>query len=274
MIYPNLGFGMGLRYPHYDEVISSHPKTVDWFEIISENFIDAHEGYIEFLRGVRLNYPILMHGVSLNIGSTDALDIEYLKKLKALVKHLNPPFISDHLCWTGVNAHNTHDLLPLPYTKHMLSHLISRIRYVQDFIEVPFILENPSTYIEFNESTMDESTFITHLLDEADCGMLLDVNNVYVSAFNHGFDAMAYIDAIPSNRIAQLHLAGHLDYGTHIIDTHDRKVREEVWTLYAYTINTKGVKSTLIEWDENIPSFEEVVTEVSKARTISCQKGI
>lgn len=266
--YPALGFGLGLRSPHYDEILETRPKTVDWFEVISENFIDAHHGYWEFLAELRKNYPIIMHGVSLNIGSPDALNKTYLQKLKKLADFLQPPWFSDHLCWTGVNAHNSHDLLPLPYTKQTLAHTIERVKQVQDFMERPFIIENPSSYLEFNDSTMSEWEFLITLTEKADCGVLLDVNNIFVSAFNHGFDAKAYIDAVPANRIAQIHLAGHHNFGTHIIDTHDNFVVDGVWELYKYTIETKGNKTTMIEWDDNIPDFSVLLAEINKARNI------
>lgn len=266
--YPALGFGLGLRCPHYDEILETRPKAVDWFEIISENFIDAHHGYWEFLAELRKNYPIIMHGVSLNIGSPDALNKTYLQKLKKLADFLQPPWFSDHLCWTGVNAHNTHDLLPLPYTKQTLEYIIERAKQVQDFMERPFIIENPSSYLSFNDSTMSEWEFLITLAEKADCGVLLDVNNIFVSSFNHDFDAKKYIDAVPANRIAQVHLAGHHNFGTHIIDTHDDFVVDGVWELYKYTIETKGIKTTMVEWDDNIPDFSVLLEEINKARNI------
>jgi hypothetical protein len=271
MNYPSLGFGLGLRAPHYSEILDTRPKTIDFFEIISENFIDAHGGYCDFLADLRQDYPIIMHGVSLNIGSPDALNFEYLAKLKKLADFLDIPWFSDHLCWTGANAHNTHDLLPLPYTKAMLEHIVERVKIVQDFMGRKFIMENPSSYLEFAESTIPEYEFLAEIAESADCGVLLDVNNVFVSAFNHGFDAKKYIDTIPSERIAQIHLAGHSDFGTHIIDTHDSKVANAVWELYDYTIKTKGAKNTMIEWDEQIPSFAELVSELDKAKSCARQ---
>ena len=245
--YSALGFGLGLRAPHYDEILETRPEAVDFFEIISENFLDAHNGYWEFLKDLRRDYPIIMHGVSLNIGSPDELNFAYLAKLKKLADFLDVPWFSDHLCWTGVNAHNTHDLLPMPYTTATLSHIAERIKRVQDFMGREFIIENPSSYFEFKESTIPEWEFLVGLVEKTSCGVLLDVNNVFVSAFNHGFNAKQYIDAIPPEKIAQIHLAGHQNFGTHIIDTHDNFVVDGVWELYRYTIETKGKISTMIE---------------------------
>lgn len=266
--HPFLGFGLGLRAPHYDEILATRPEAVDFFEIISENFLDAHKGYWEFLADLRHDYPIIMHGVSLNIGSPDMLNMEYLAKLKKLADFLDVPWFSDHLCWTGVNAHNTHDLLPMPYTRATLTNIAERVKRVQDFMEREFIIENPSSYFEFAQSTIPEWEFLVSLVEKTNCGVLLDVNNVFVSAFNHGFDAKTYIDAIPSDKIAQIHLAGHSNFGTHIIDTHDNHVVSEVWELYKYTTKTKGKISTMIEWDEQIPSFDVLVAELNKARRI------
>ncbi len=264
--YPHLGFGLGLRAVHYEEILRERPKSVDWFEVISENFIDAHGGYWDFLADLRRDYWVIMHGVSLNIGSPDALDFSYLSKLKKLADFLDVPWFSDHLCWTGANAHNTHDLLPLPYTTATLAHIVERVKRVQDFMGRRFIIENPSSYLEFSESSIPEYEFMAMLAQQAGCGVLLDVNNVFVSAFNHGFDAKTYIDTIPSEKIAQIHLAGHKNLGTHIIDTHDDFVVREVWELYDYTIKTKGAKTTMIEWDENIPEFSTLVSEIEKAK--------
>ena len=210
-----------------------------------------------------------MHGVSMSIGSTDPLNTDYLKKLKLLADFVNPPWLSDHVCWTGVQGKNTHDLLPVPYTEESLAHIVNRIRQVQDILERRIVLENPSTYLEFNESMLTEWDFLARMAEDADCGLLLDVNNVYVSAFNHGYDAKHYIDAIPAERIVQIHLAGHKNYGTHIIDTHDGHVMDEVWKLYDYTIKSKGKISTMIEWDDNIPEFDVLAAELDKARLSS-----
>ena len=263
--YPQIGFGLGLRAPHYDAILRDRPG-VDWFEIISENFLDAHGGYWEFLADLRRDYPLVMHGVGLSIGGNDPLDQTYLAKLKKLEQFLHPAWVSDHLCFTSQGGHNTHDLLPIPYTETMLRHVSARVRQVQDFLGRPLVLENPSTYLAFNSSTIPEWEFLARLTQDTGCGLLLDVNNVYVSAFNHGFDTRTYIDAIPAAHIAQIHLAGHCHKGTHIIDTHDAPVADPVWALYAYTLAQKGRVSTLIEWDENIPPLETLLTELAQAR--------
>jgi uncharacterized protein len=271
--FPQRGFGLGLRADHYDTVLTAmhagQPPLVDWLEIISENFMEAHKGYWEFLSDIRQHYPIVMHGVSMSIGSTDALDMGYLKKLKALADFLQPPWLSDHLCWTGVQGRNTHDLLPVPYTEASLAHIVSRVKQVQDVLQRPLVLENPSSYLEFDESTIPEWEFMVRIAEQADCALLLDVNNVYVSAFNHGYDPKAYIDAIPADRIAQIHLAGHLNLKTHIIDTHDHHVIPEVWELYAYTLRSKGMIPTMVEWDDHIPPFDVLQAEVGKARQLA-----
>lgn len=267
--FPTLGFGLGLRADHYDTILATRPKNVDWFEIISENFIEAHTGYWDFLADLRADYPIVMHGVSMSIGSTDPLNREYLGKLKRLADFLKTPWVSDHLCWTGMAGKNTHDLLPVPYSEESLSHVIARIKQVQEFLGRRIVIENPSSYVEFNDSTMPEWEFLSRMCEGADCGLLLDVNNIYVSAFNHGYDASTYIDAVPADRIVQIHLAGHQNFGTHIIDTHDHPVLEAVWALYAYTIRTKGAVTTMIEWDEHIPPFETLAAELDKAREVA-----
>ena len=264
---PNLGFGLGLRHAHYDYILKHRPK-VGWFEIISEDFMDAHQGHWELLADLGESYPIIMHGVSLSVGSPDPLNRDYLKKLKRLADFLNPPWISDHVCWTGVHGVNTHDLMPVPYTEEALKHFTTRIREVQDFLGRPLLLENPSTYLDFAVSTMPEWEFIARMAEGADCGLLLDVNNIYVSAYNHEFDAKTYLQALPADRVLQIHLAGHSNKGTHIIDTHDRPVIDEVWALYRDTVALMGAKSTMIEWDANIPQFPVLLAELHKAEAM------
>ena len=267
--YPHLGFGLGLRAPHYEEILAQRPRDVQWFEIISENFIEAHQGYWDFLADLRRDYPIVMHGVSMSIGSTDPINPDYINKLKRLADFLEAPWLSDHLCWTGVHSKNTHDLLPVPYTQESLRHMVARVRQVQDMLGRHILLENPSSYLEFEGSELSEWEFLAQLAQEADCGLLLDVNNVYVSAFNHGYDAKRYIDALPADRIVQVHRAGHHHFGTHIIDTHDAHVLEDVWKLYAYTIASKGLASTMVEWDDHIPEFPVLLAELGKARAVA-----
>ncbi len=265
--YENLGLGIGLRTIHFDHILKQQP-AVDWFEVISENFMDSQGRPRYVLDQIAERYPIVMHGVSLSIGSTEPLDWEYLRKLKQLARAVKARWISDHICWTGIAGINTHDLLPLPYNEGSLRHVIDRVRIVQDFLERPLVLENPSSYITFAASTLSEAEFIARLAVEADCGLLLDVNNVYVSARNHGFDAVDYLQRIPCERVVQMHLAGHTNCGTHLIDTHDGPVIDPVWNLFrlAYEL-TEGV-SILLEWDAQIPSFPVVHNEIVKARDI------
>jgi uncharacterized protein (UPF0276 family) len=261
----NLGLGVGLRSLHFSYVLENHPE-VDWFEIISENFMDSGGRPRYVLDKLAERYPIVMHGVSLSIGSTDPLDFEYLKKLKLLADDIEAVWVSDHLCWTGVAGVNAHDLLPIPFNEATLAHVVQRIRKVQDILERPLVLENPSTYVGFTDSTLSEWEFISRMADEADCGLLLDVNNVYVSSVNHDFDPVEYIEALPHERIVQFHLAGYTDCGTHLIDTHDGHVTGPVWKLYAHARKLTGEVSTLLEWDANIPEFPVLQAEVFKAR--------
>lgn len=259
------GFGLGLRAPHYESVLSTKP-AVDWFEIISENFMHAHEGYWEFLDDLRRDYPFVMHGVGLSIGGTDALDMEYLVRHKQLMAHLRPAVVSDHLCFTGLNGHNTHDLLPLPYTSESLAHVTARVCQVQDFLGCQLVLENPSSYLEYSQSTMPEWEFLAELTRRTGCGLLLDVNNIYVGAFNHDFSAAEYLAALPSRAVVYIHLAGHRNLGTHIVDTHDEPVIPPVWRLYGDAIRRLGRVPTMIERDDNIPDFGELLQELSLAK--------
>ena len=263
--YPNLGLGVGLRTVHFQHVLERQPD-VDWFEIISENFIDSQGRPRHVLDQIAERYPIVMHGVSMSIGSTDPLNIPYLHKLKKLAGEISARWISDHLCWTGVAGVNSHDLLPMPLNEQSLQHVIGRIRVVQDVLERPLVLENPSSYVTFTDSTMDEWEFITRMSEATDCGLLLDVNNVYVSAFNHDLDPEQFIRGLPHERIVQFHLAGHSNYVTHLIDTHDGHVIDPVWKLYALAHELTGGVSTLLEWDAKIPPFEELHAEVLKAK--------
>ena len=262
---PDLGIGVGLRTVHFGYVLANQP-AVDWFEILSENFMDTGGRPLYVLDQVAERYSIAMHGVSMNIGSKDPLDWDYLRKLKELARRTKAHWVSDHLCWTGVAGQNVHDLLPLPTNEETLRYTVSRVGEVSDFLERPLILENASTYLEFASSTMTECDFLARLLEEADCGILLDVNNVYVSSFNHGFDPRAYIDAIPPDRVVQYHLAGHTNKGTHIIDTHNDHVIDEVWDLYGYSHERTGPVATLLEWDADIPEFEVLHAEALKVR--------
>lgn len=262
---PDLGFGIGLRTVHFPHILSKHPP-VDWFEILSENFMDTAGRPLWVLDQVAEQYPIVMHGVSLSVGSTDPVNFDYLRRLKALAVRTRARWISDHLCWTGVSGLNTHDLLPMPYTDESLAHVAERVRIIMDFLERPLFLENPSTYLEFTSSHWSEWDFLAELTERTGCGLLLDVNNVYVSAFNHGFDAMEYIERVPVGRVVQIHLAGHTHKGTHILDTHSDHVVEGVWKLYRRVYERLGGIATLLEWDEAIPSFDVVHAEALKAR--------
>lgn len=254
-----------MRTVHFPYILE-HQPDVDWFEIISENFMDSQGRPRYVLDQIAERYPIVMHGVSLSIGSTDSLDFEYLHKLKTLADAVNARWVSDHICWTGVAGRNSHDLLPVPFTEATLAHIVQRIRIVQDFLERPLVLENPSSYVTFARSAMTEWEFISRMADGSDCGLLLDVNNVYVSSFNHDFDPFEFIRAIPHERVVQFHLAGHTNCGTHLIDTHDDHVIDPVWELYRLAHQLTGGVSTLLEWDANIPAFPVVHAEVLKAR--------
>jgi uncharacterized protein (UPF0276 family) len=263
--YANLGLGVGLRTTHFPYILRNQPK-VDWFEIISENFMDSGGRPRYVLEQVAERYPVVMHGVSLSIGSTDPLDFDYLKKLKKLAAAVGALWVSDHLCWTGVAGVNAHDLLPIPLNEQTLAHVLGRVRMVQEYLERPLVLENPSTYVGFADSTMPEWEFLTRLAEDADCGLLLDVNNVYVSSVNHDFDPEEYIRNVPHRRVVQFHVAGHTDCGTHRIDTHDGEVIDPVWELYRQAHQLTGGASTLLEWDAKIPEFPVVHAEVLKAK--------
>ena len=260
----DLGIGVGLRTRHFSHVTSKWP-AVDWFEILSENFMHTGGRPMRILDRVAERYPIVMHGVSMNIGSVDPMDMEYLGELKALQRRCGARFFSDHLCWTGVSGINLLDLLPLPYTEEAVRHLVPRILQVQDFMEQPMVLENPSTYLEFAQSAMTEWEFLDALVKETGCGLLIDVNNIYVCSQNHGFDPEEYLGAVPWGNVVQFHLAGHTRYQTHLLDTHDDHVCDEVWKLYELAHRLSGGRSTLLEWDANIPDFEVVHAEALKA---------
>lgn len=263
---PNLGFGLGLRPKHYSHIFENQPN-VDWFEIISENFMDTGGKPRRNLARIAERYPLVMHGVAMSIGTVDPLNSEYLTKLKKLADEIKPAWISDHLCWTGIAHKNSHDLLPVPYTEEALKHIISRITQVQDFLGRPIALENPSTYLEFKTSHIPESEFIAEMAKQSGCRLLLDVNNVYVTCYNHRLDPKAYIDALPMDKVVQIHLSGHSNMGTHIIDTHDDHVVDEVWQLYKYVVHKAGrTPNTMVEWDDNIPEFAVLYAELSKAK--------
>jgi uncharacterized protein (UPF0276 family) len=270
---PDLGIGVGLRTVHFGHILSQRPK-VDWFEVLSENFMDTGGRPLYVLDQVAEAYPVALHGVSLGIGNTDPLDRDYLRKLKDLARRTRAHWVSDHLCWTGVAGRNVHDLLPMPYTEAALRHTVERVRAVSDWLERPLVLENPSSYVEFAASSMPEWEFLARLAEDADCGLLLDVNNVYVSSFNHGFDPAEYVDAVPADRVVQYHLAGHTNKGTHIVDTHSDHAVAEVWELYRRAWRRTGPVSTLYEWDEDIPEFDVVHAEALKARALQEEAAV
>ncbi len=264
---PDLGVGVGLRSPHVAYVIRERP-SMEWFEIISENYFAQGGIQPTNLESIRGHYPTVPHGVSLSIGGTEALDPDYLALLRGLVERIGAPWCSDHLCWTGVGGVDVHDLLPLPYTRATLSHVVERVKRVQGFLECPFALENPSSYLEFRSSTLSEHEFLAEVAERADCALLLDVNNVFVNAYNHGTDANAYIDALPADRIVQIHLAGHTNKGTHLLDTHSDHVDPQVWELFRRALKRCGSVATLIEWDEDIPSWDTLALEAARAKAI------
>lgn len=262
------GFGLGLRTDHYRDFVERKP-AVDWLEIISENYMVPGGKPLHFLDTIRRDYPMVMHGVSLSIGSTDPLNTDYLRELKALIARVQPGWVSDHICWTGVDHHNLHDLLPMPYTEASLRHLVGRIGQVQEFLGRRILLENVSSYVTYAADEMAEWEFVAELARRADCELLFDVNNVYVSARNHGFDPRVYVDAMPVERVRQIHLAGHEDHGDFVIDTHDHPVRDEVWELYRYTIARMGAMPTMIERDDDIPPLDELIAELAQARLVA-----
>ena len=264
---PSLGQGVGLRRDHFERVLAD-PTEVDWFEVISENFMVKGGRPLHILRQVRKDYPIVLHGVSLSIGSVDPLDEAYLAGLEWLIAAIEPAWVSDHLCWTGVGGLNSHDLLPMPYTEEALGLVVSRVGEVQERLGRPIALENPSSYLTFTASTIPEWEFLATVAERTGCGVLLDINNVFVSGSNHRFDPERYIEAIPRDSVWQFHLAGHSDYGTHRLDTHDHPVLDEVWALYRMAVERFGDVPTLIEWDGNIPVWERLEQESLRAREI------
>lgn len=263
-----LGFGLGLRPQHYDAILNGAPK-VDWFEALTENYLVPGGKPLAMLDRIRERYPMVLHGVSLSIGSTDPLDYDYLKALRALAVRVQPEWISDHLCWTGVAGKNLHDLMPLPFTEDSLNHIVGRVGQVQEYLGRKILIENVSSYLTFKQSNISEWEFLSEIARRADCMILLDVNNIYVSAFNHGFSAEEYIAAIPVERVQQIHLAGHSNYGTHVIDTHDAAIVDPVWRLYETAIQRFGAVATMIERDDHIPPLGDLVQELDIARHVA-----
>jgi uncharacterized protein (UPF0276 family) len=267
-LWPRLGYGVGLRTEHYGDLLAGK-RRVDWFEAISENYMDTGGKPLDVLTRVRRDYPVALHGVAMSIGSADPLDRQYLRKLKSLIERIEPALVTDHLCWTSVGRRAVYDLMPLPYTQETLMHVGRRVRQVQDYLGRRIALENPSTYVQFCYADIPEWEFLAALAEAADCGILLDVNNVYVSAYNHGWDPVTYIDAMPPERVAQFHLAGFTEMRTYLFDTHSTPVHEDVWHLYAHAVRRFRGVATLVEWDADIPSFDRLCAEVRHARRIT-----
>lgn len=265
---PCLGYGLGLRPAHYEEILNGDPG-VDWFEVVSENYMVEGGKPLYYLDRVRARYPVVMHGVSMSIGGADPLDRDYLQRLRALARRIEPAWISDHLCWTGFEGRQLHDLLPLPYTEEAVAHVADRVMQVQEYLGRRILLENVSSYVTYRHSVMSEWEFLRAVAERADCLILLDVNNVYVSAMNHGFDPEAYLDGIPPERVRQFHLAGHSHNGGIVVDTHDHDVPDPVWQLFAEAVRRFGRVSTMIERDADIPPLKELLAELSRARRVA-----
>ncbi len=269
---PFLGFGLGLRPCHYQTIIDSTPK-VDWFEILTEDYFIDGGPELDYLDEINEKYPIAMHGVSMSIGSTDPINTGYLHRLKKLIERVNPIFVSDHLCWTGIDGYNTHELLPIPYTTEALNHTADRIKQIQDYLGRQILIENASTYMEFNESEMPEWEFLAELSENSNCGILFDVNNAFVNGFNHKFDPLQYIKTLPKERVMQIHIAGHQNKGDYILDTHNAPIIDEVWNLFEKSWKTFGPVSTMIERDDDIPELNILVDELEIARKIATRAG-
>ncbi len=263
-----LGFGLGLRTDHYIDIIEQRP-AIDWFEILTENYLVPGGKPLYYLDKIREHYPIVMHGVSMSLGSTDPLDLHYLQQVKDLAHRVEAKWVSDHLCWTGVSQKNMHDLLPLPYTEEALKHVVGKIKQAQDFLNRQLLIENASSYVTYSSSVLTEWDFLREIAIQADCKILLDINNIYVSSFNHGFDPVEYLDGVPKDRVQQFHLAGHTNNGDHIIDTHDHPVINHVWDLYAKALERFGKVSTMIERDDHIPELPVLLAELEHAKTIA-----
>jgi len=267
---PHLGHGVGLRSPHFSKVLDGTARA-DWFEVISENYMISGGRPLMILEKARALAPIVLHGVSMNLGGVDPLREDYLRDLDILIRRFQPEWVSDHLCWGAFDGRFAHDLLPLPYTNEAIVHVAERIRRVQDRLGRRILIENVTSYLTYEHSTMPEWKFLSSIAEEADCGILLDVNNIYVSAMNNGFDEIEYLDGVPANRVGQFHLAGHSNAGTHLVDTHDHPVPPQVWELYREAVRRFGRVSSLIERDDNIPEFEELTAEADHARAIESE---
>ena len=265
----SLGFGLGLRPQHYEALLGEHRGSISWLEALTDNYLVPGGRPLHYLERLRAHYPVVLHGVSLSIGSTDPLDLDYVRSVKALADRVEPAWVSDHLCWTGVGGVNLHDLMPLPFTEETVRHVVSRVHAVQDLLGRQLVLENVSTYVSFAADEMTEWEFLREIAERADCKLLLDVNNVYVSSVNHGFDPLAYLRGVPVERVQQFHLAGHSNQGEYLIDTHDEPVCEEVWELYAAAVARFGPVATMIERDDKIPDLPVLLAELEGARSIA-----
>lgn len=268
---PSLGFGLGVRPAHYEALLGEHLGAVSWLEALTENYLVPGGKPLHYLERLRAHYPVVLHGVSMSIGSVDPLDLDYLDSVRALASRIEASWVSDHLCWTGIDGANLHDLLPLPYTEEALLHVTRRIEEAQHRLQRRLVVENVSSYLTYRSSEMTEWEFLKELAERADCLLLVDINNVYVSSVNHGFDPHAYLAHLPPARVQQFHLAGHRNCGTHLIDTHDEPVCEEVWALYAHALARFGERSTMIERDDNIPELPALLAELDRARRIAKQ---
>ena len=271
--HPNLGFGVGLRSGHFAYLEANEPG-VDWLEVITENVLGSNGRARHVVDLIAARHPVVLHGLSLSVGSVDPLDFEYLAQLRELAEELGAVWVSDHVCWTAIEGVHTHELMPIPFTEEALAHVVERVKIAQDHLGRPLVLENPSSYVAFSDASMSEAEFLARMATEADCGLLLDINNVYVSSVNHEFDAGEYLRSLPAERVVQMHLAGHEDVGTHVIDTHDRPVADPVWDLYREATELIGPVSTLIEWDDKLPAFPEVRAEAEKARRFAGAVGV
>jgi uncharacterized protein (UPF0276 family) len=268
---PSLGFGLGVRPAHYEALLGEHLGAVSWLEALTENYLVPGGKPLHYLERLRAHYPVVLHGVSMSIGSVDPLDLDYLDSVRALASRIEASWVSDHLCWTGIDGANLHDLLPPPYTEEALLHVTRRIEEAQHRLQRRLVVENVSSYLTYRSSEMTEWEFLKELAERADCLLLVDINNVYVSSVNHGFDPHAYLAHLPPARVQQFHLAGHRNCGTHLIDTHDEPVCEEVWALYAHALARFGERSTMIERDDNIPELPVLLAELDRARRIAKQ---
>jgi uncharacterized protein (UPF0276 family) len=268
ILRPPIGFGLGLRVDHYEAILADHPP-VDWFEALTENYLVPGGKPLDYLMRIRERFPVVMHGVSMSIGSTQPLDRAYLAQVKALAARVEPQWVSDHLCWTGIAGRNMHDLLPLPYTEEALANVVERVRTVQDILGRRILLENVSSYVSYRDSQVTEWDFLREIAERADCLILLDVNNIYVSSVNHEFAPLDYLNAIPVDRVQQIHLAGHENHGDYLVDTHDHPVPDPVWELYSAALRRFGGVSTMIERDANIPPLEDLCAELDAARALA-----